>query len=278
MDALIQRKVKAESFNDFSTTFIREASTNEGNNSLVGELLEIMRRRTKRASLESSNDPEYDENKYLFSSSDLKFLIDHLLGKSYDIHINFDSLKALCNRTDSLKHRIFLITALLPKTKNNNPHSIDESPVHYVITRNMLNQIDLKKLIEIQAPEFRFLLNAYSFKIISDRKNLDLTRAVVERGTFVPQDKQTPIDILLQERRDYSNQFIRQLIKDRMDNLTRQQHGLNDCRSLKLLVKRNDFKLVELLLFDSSSKITNVQLRTFLTKPKRARNLVRREK
>jgi hypothetical protein len=211
-----------------------------------------MKRKKRQSRLESSNDTEYDENKYLFSSSDLKHFIDHLLGKSYEISINFDSLKALCNRTDSLNDRIFLINAELPKTKNN-PDSIEESPVHYVVTNNMLNHINLKILIERQAPEFHFLLNASSFKIISDRKNLDLTRVVVERGKFVRQDgDQTPIDILLQERRDYSNQFIRQLIKDRKENATLFQHRLNDSGSLDPLFKRNDFKLVELLLFHSN--------------------------
>jgi len=191
---------------------------------------------------------------FAFTSTFINSLIEDNL-KNYDkLEINFSSFLALCERSDSASDRTLLIEYLIGKIKCN-PTRIEESGVHFLIQKRQnennkffYSEFLLKRLIEKQPSDFRFLINDQSFTNLCNRGDLNLIRIVTDRADFSNQVKNSPLDILVQMRSKenmfaFSNPFIKQI----NENSKIFQYRLNH-KSFVDLCERNDAKLMKIFI------------------------------
>ena len=149
LDILIQKKAQKTSVSasvNFLTTYIKTfrdcdmTSLDEQMKIVIedkkSDLLNKLIASSHIPNTEETPHATHEENTYCFTSKTLRRLIDEQTKNSADLKISFDSFKHICERSDSLRDRNYLIEFFIAKIKKSNEEaSIDESALHFLLTK-----------------------------------------------------------------------------------------------------------------------------------------------
>lgn len=162
---------------------------------------------------------EKKKEHYFFTLSFVENIIEKNLKVYDELQIKFETFKTLCERKgDSTVNKIKIIEYLIGKIRYSKNE--ENLAVHYLITNkrtyDLYSDFLLKRLIENQKKEFVFKLKNDSFRLLLERKDLDLIKLFIERATLDDNQMDNSLfDIFLQLKANnelvFSNIFIKKI-------------------------------------------------------------------